>query len=50
MSPDDLKALALPVLAHRLQLTPDAQLQGISAERILQDILAQVPVPVPAGR
>ena len=39
-----------PVLAHRLQLTPDAQLQGISAERILQDILAQVPVPVPAGR
>ena len=50
VSPDDLKALANPVLAHRLQLTPDAQLQGVSPERILHDILAQVPVPVPAGR
>jgi MoxR-like ATPase len=50
VSPDDLKALALPVLAHRLQLTPDAQLQGISAERVLHDILTQVPVPVPATR
>jgi MoxR-like ATPase len=50
VSPDDLKALAIPVLAHRMQLTPDAQLQGVSAERILHDILAQVPVPVPMSR
>jgi MoxR-like ATPase len=48
VSPDDIKALAQPVLAHRLLLNPDAQLQGISSSRVLQDIINQVPVPVPA--
>jgi MoxR-like ATPase len=50
VAPDDIKALAQPVLAHRLLLNPDAQLQGMSSNRVLQDILAQVPVPVPASR
>jgi len=43
--PDDLKALAEPVLAHRLLVTPEAQLQGISAADALTEVLRSVPVP-----
>ena len=43
--PDDVKALAEPVLAHRLLLTPEAQLQGISSADVLAEVLASVPVP-----
>jgi MoxR-like ATPase len=43
--PDDVKALAGPVLAHRLMLTPEAQLQGADASSIVADVLASVPVP-----
>jgi MoxR-like ATPase len=43
--PDDIKALAEPVLAHRLLVSPEAQLQGISSANALADVLAQVPVP-----
>ncbi len=43
--PDDLKALAEPVLAHRLLVTPEAQLQGISAGDALTEVLRAVPVP-----
>ncbi|MCC6434457.1 MAG: MoxR family ATPase [Acidimicrobiales bacterium] len=50
VTPDDVKALAEPVMAHRLMLNPDAQLQGLTASRVVADILAQVPVPVPTNR
>ncbi len=43
--PDDLKALAAPVLAHRLLVTPEAQLQGISPADTLDEVLRTVPVP-----
>jgi MoxR-like ATPase len=43
--PDDLKALAEPVLAHRLLVTPEAQLQGIEAGHALDEALRSVPVP-----
>jgi len=43
--PDDLKALAEPVLAHRLLVTPEASLQGISAADALTEVLRAVPVP-----
>jgi MoxR-like ATPase len=43
--PDDVKALAEPVLAHRLGLSSDAQLQGLSTRKLVNDLLAQVPVP-----
>ncbi len=48
VTPDDLKALAEPVLAHRLLVTPEAQLQGTSAADALHDVLRSVAVP--AGR
>jgi MoxR-like ATPase len=43
--PDDVKALALPVLAHRIVVTPAARLREVSAERIVQEIITNVPVP-----
>jgi MoxR-like ATPase len=43
--PDDIKALADPVLSHRLGLSSDAQLQGISASKVVADVLGAVPVP-----
>lgn len=43
--PDDLKELAESVLAHRLIVTPEAQLQGVRARDALADVLASVPVP-----
>jgi MoxR-like ATPase len=46
--PDDLKALAGPVLEHRLALNPEAQLGGISTSEAIAEILDSVPVP--AGR
>jgi MoxR-like ATPase len=43
--PDDLKAVAEPVLAHRLLVTPEAQLQGTTAVDVLRDVLRSVAVP-----
>jgi MoxR-like ATPase len=45
VTPDDLKALAEPVLAHRLIVTPEAQLQGIRSADALRQVLADLPVP-----
>jgi MoxR-like ATPase len=38
--------MALPVLRHRIQLRPEAELEGISADSILRSILQQVQVPI----
>lgn len=43
--PDDIKALAQPVLAHRILLTPGAQVSGTTAADVVADILDRVPVP-----
>ncbi|MBI3243505.1 MAG: MoxR family ATPase [Chloroflexi bacterium] len=43
--PDDVKALALPALAHRVILGPSARLKDITAEAVVQEILKQLPVP-----
>lgn len=42
--PDDVQAMAVPVLAHRLLLTPDAALARRDAQRVVTDLLATVPV------
>jgi MoxR-like ATPase len=44
--PDDVKAVAGAVLAHRLVVDPGHQLRGRSAEDILDDLLQRLPVPV----
>ena len=45
VTPDDVKALAHPTWRHRLQLRPEAELEGVSAEGVLDGVLAAVPVP-----
>ena len=47
VTPDDVKALAQPVLSHRLILKPNAELRGLTAARILAQILESEPVPPP---
>ena len=44
--PDDIKSLALPILAHRLILEPEALFTGVSVERIVDDLLAEVAAPI----
>jgi len=44
--PDDFKELAGPVLAHRLTLSPEARLQGLTADDVVADVLQDVPIPV----
>ena len=43
--PDDIKALAVPTLAHRVILGPGARLRDLSAQQIVQEILNSVAVP-----
>ena len=43
--PDDVKALARPTLRHRVQLRPEAELEGATADGVLDAVLAGVPVP-----
>ncbi|CAI1492453.1 MoxR-like ATPase [Thermococcus nautili] len=44
--PDDVKAMAVPVLAHRLLLRVDYELEGLRPRDVLLDILKRTPVPV----
>lgn len=46
VKPDDLKALAAPVLAHRLVVSAQTRLRGQGAEQVIQSILDRTPVPV----
>jgi MoxR-like ATPase len=48
--PDDVQELAVCVLAHRLLLTPDAQLARRTVEDVVADVLSKVPVPAAHGR
>ncbi len=45
VTPDDVKALAHPTLRHRVQVRPEAELEGVTAETVLDTVLASVPVP-----
>ncbi len=43
--PDDVKALAEPVLAHRLILDPEAEFDGVTAQSVMSQILLETPPP-----
>jgi MoxR-like ATPase len=45
MTPDDVKALARAALRHRIQLRPEAELEGVTPEGVLDGLLSAVPVP-----
>lgn len=46
ITPDHVQAMALPVWRHRVQLRPEAELEGVSADSILRSVLQQVQVPI----
>ena len=43
--PDDIQDLVVPVLAHRVLLSPEAQMRGATTEAVLEALLGQVPIP-----
>jgi len=45
VQPDDVKFIVTAVLAHRVILTPDSRLRKISAEEVIEDIVAEIAVP-----
>jgi MoxR-like ATPase len=45
LTPDEVKAVAKPALRHRMQLRPELELEGMTADSVLDGVLAMVPVP-----
>ena len=45
LTPDDVKALARPTLRHRVSLRPEAELEGVTGDGVLDGVLSAVPVP-----
>ncbi len=45
VTPDEVKAMAKPTLRHRLQLRPELEIEGVTADQVLDGILSQVAVP-----
>ncbi len=45
VTPDDVKAVAAPVLRHRIILKPEAELDGLRPDDVVQRILTNIPVP-----
>jgi MoxR-like ATPase len=45
VTPDDVKTLAGPALRHRILLRPESEIEGYTADRVLNAVLEQVPVP-----
>ena len=45
VTPDDVKALVRPALRHRVQLRAEAELEGVTADGVLEGVLAGVAVP-----
>lgn len=49
VTPDDVKAIAIPVMAHRVLLSPSARMRGITQAAVVDEILGAVPVPGGGG-
>jgi MoxR-like ATPase len=45
LTPDDVKALARPTLRHRVNVRPEAELEGVTSDGVLDGVLASVAVP-----
>jgi MoxR-like ATPase len=45
ITPDHIKTMALPVLRHRVILRPEAEMEGLSADKVISRILEGIPVP-----
>lgn len=47
--PDDVKAIAVAVMAHRVLLSPSARMRGVSQESVVEEVVAEVAVPGGGG-
>jgi MoxR-like ATPase len=45
VTPDDVRALAEPVLGHRLVIRPEFEIEGITVQELVNRVLEKVPVP-----
>ena len=45
VTPEDIKFIALPVLRHRVMLTPDKEMEGVSTDEVISQIIDKVEVP-----
>lgn len=45
VTPDDIRALAIPVLDHRITLRPEFEIEGLSVGEVIQKIVGEIPVP-----
>ena len=45
VTPEDIKFVALPVLRHRIMLTPDKEMEGITADEVVKQIIDKIEVP-----
>jgi MoxR-like ATPase len=45
VTPDDVRSLAMPVLAHRIVLRPEYEIEGVTVDEVVEKILGQVAVP-----
>lgn len=43
--PDDVKSAAAPILRHRLVLKPEADLEGVSPDQVIAEVMANIAVP-----
>lgn len=43
--PDDIKTMALPTLRHRITLTPEMEIEGVSHDHILTELIEKIPAP-----
>ena len=44
--PDDIKALSVPIMSHRLILNAEAQFSGVTTQKVIDDLLGSVAAPV----
>ncbi len=45
ITPEDIREMALPVLRHRIMLTPEKEMEGVKPDEVLQQLLARIEVP-----
>jgi MoxR-like ATPase len=46
VTPDDVRALAMPALNHRILLKPEAELEGLDVKSVIKGIIEEIPVPI----
>ncbi len=45
VSPEDIKQVAVPVLAHRIVITPEKEMEGVNTEQVIQEIVQGIEIP-----